>query len=44
MKGLKPAKPNLDKIGGMNIPEYVLKEINKIRLSELDNTLKFVHF
>lgn len=27
----------------MSIPEYVLNEIGKIRTTELENSLKFVH-
>jgi len=39
-----PTKPNLDSLMGKTIPEYILSEINKIRLNDLENCLKFLHF
>lgn len=38
-----PTKPNLDVIFNMSIPEYVLYVIGRIKATELENSMKFVH-
>lgn len=40
----KPERPKMERLGGLSIPEFVLKEINKINSNQLENCLKFLHF
>ena len=39
----RPERPKNERLGNMSIPEYVLKEISKIKLTELEDSLKFLH-
>lgn len=38
-----PEKPKNERLRQKTIPEFVLSEISKIKISELDNSLKFLH-
>ena len=40
----RPEKPTAEALMGKTIPEYILGEINRIRLNDLENCLKFLHF
>jgi len=40
----EPKKPDMQQLGGLSIPEYVFKAIGKIKMNELENSLKFLHF
>lgn len=41
--GKAPEKPNQEVIFNMSIPEYVLYVVSKIKATELENSMKFVH-
>lgn len=43
-KMAKPERPKMEKLGDLSIPEFVMREINKVNSNQLENCLKFLHF